>query len=345
MKVIQNFIFLLFVCTIFIGCNPDEGTTVDMLPSNVISKVSIDKNGVKWFVTDKGLVSFDGKKWTTYSKIPSLYNKPILDLILNESGSQKTIMASGTEGVFKGLFSDQSILESTIYHRTPKGLVSDTINKLAVNSVNNLFFATPKGLSILKDTSWLFYDGHWGGKTTDKFLTTNQITGIGAAKNGWVYVSTKGSGVSCFKFVDAVTTATKYVLPWADGLNSDVVYTVVIVNDTCQWYGTDAGASYHSSNFTKGDWELHYSVAEGGLASDSVYTIAKDVTNNIVWFGTQRGVSKMKDNVITNYSTKDGLVDNKINTLAVDIDGTVWIGTDYGISHFKDGKWTTYSKK
>jgi len=344
MKSLCKLTIMCFICSIFVSCNPDEGTTVDMLPSNVITKISIDKNGVKWIATDKGLVSFDGKKWTTYSKISTLYNKPTLDLLINESSSKKSLMTSNYEGVFTGLFSDQSVSESAAYRRCVKGLVCDTVNRLATNLTNTTFFGTPKGLSILKDTTWTFYDGQWGRKK-DNFLTTTKITGIASAKNGWNYVSTEGQGVSCFKFVDAVTSATKYFLPWADGLNSDVVYTVIIVDDTCQWYGTDAGASYHTSNFTKGDWALHYSVADGGLASDSVYAIAKDVTNNIVWFGTQRGVSKLENNTITNFSTLDGLIDNKINTLSVDIDGSVWFGTNLGISHFKGGKWKSYSKK
>lgn len=338
---ISGFLFAIFlIISILMSCKTDNVLTDESLPSNVITKITIDKNGIKWIATDSGMVSFDGEKWTTYPKFSSMYNTPVFDVVLNEN----TLFATSGKGVFKGNFTNQTLNQLQVFGKTVNGLTSDTVNKIATDRLNTIFFGTPKGLSILKGDSWTFYDGKWG-RSNDFFLKTNKITGIAAATNGWNYVSTEGGGVSCFKFVDAVTSATKYFLPWADGLNSDVVYTVVIVDDTCQWYGTDAGASYHTSNQTKANWELHYSVEWGGLASDSVYAIAKDYTNNIVWFGTQRGVSKLENRVITSFTTKDGLIDNKINTLAVDTDGSVWFGTDKGISHFKNGSWKNYTKK
>jgi len=338
----RTFLFLnaLSFILFFTACKPEESTTEIGLPSYVITKITIDKNGTKWIATDKGMVSFNGEKWVAYPNSDVLYNEPVLDIAINEN----ILLASTYKGAFKSGFINQTLNESKFYNKNANGLVSDTVTKIAANSSNILFFGTPKGLSILKDTTWTFYDGQWGRKK-DNFLTTSKITGIATAKNGWNYISTEGQGVSCFNFVDAVTGATKYFLPWADGLNSDVVYTVVIVDDSCQWYGTDAGASYHTSNQTKANWDLHYSVERGGFASDSVYAIAKDASKNIVWFGTHRGVSKLENNLITNFTTIDGLIDNKINTLAVDIDGSVWFGTDKGISHLKNGSWKNYSKK
>ena len=62
------------------------------------------------------------------------------------------------------------------------------------------------------------------------------------------------------------------------------------------------------------------------------------------WFGTLRGAGMMKNNVWTIYTTKDGLIDSKVNTLAIDIDGSVWFGTDLGISHLNKGIWTSFTK-
>lgn len=333
------FIAITLIFIVLASCKPDENTDEDGLPSNVITKITIDKNGIKWIATDNGLVSFDGEKWTAYPKTASLYKMPVLDVILNEN----TLLAATFKGALKSNITNQTLNQSQVFERKANGLISDTVNKIATDKLSTTFFGTPKGLSILKENTWTFYDGNWG-RSKDNFLTTNKITGIATASNGWNYVSTEGGGVSCFKFVDAVTSATKYFLPWADGLNSDVVYTVVIVDDSCQWYGTDAGASYHTSNQTKANWDLYYSVGNSGLASDSVYAIAKDDAKNTVWFGTHRGVSKLENNVITNFTTKDGLIDNKINTLAIDIDGSVWFGTDKGLSHFKNGSWKNYMK-
>ena len=333
------FIVISLIISILVSCKPNEITDEDSLPSNVITKITIDKSGIKWIATDNGMVSFDGDKWTTYPKSAFLYNVPVLDVILDEN----TLFASTYKGILKSSFTNQTLNQSKILGKKANGLISDTVNKIATDKLNTTFFGTPKVLSILKDTTWTFYVGQWG-RSKDNFLTTNKITGIATASNGWNYVSTEGGGVSCFKYVDAVTSATKYFLPWADGLNSDVVYTVVIADDSCQWYGTDAGAAYHTSNQTKANWDLYYSVGNSGLASDSVYAIAKDEATDIVWFGTQRGVSKLENNVITNFTTNDGLIDNKINTFAVNTDGSVWFGTDKGLTHFKNGSWKNYTQ-
>lgn len=46
----------------------------------------------------------------------------------------------------------------------------------------------------------------------------------------------------------------------------------------------------------------------------------------------------------TNYSTKDGLADNEINSIAIDSKGNKWFGTQAkGISKFDGTKWTTYT--
>jgi ligand-binding sensor domain-containing protein len=217
-------------------------------------------------------------------------------------------------------------------------LLSDTVWAVGLDKDNTKYFGTPGGLSILKSSTWTSYDGKWGGNK-DNFLTTNPITAIASAKNGWNFVSTRGGGVSRFKFADAISGATKYSLPWASGLHSDNVNTVIVVNDTCQWYGTDRGAAFHSSEYTKADW-TSYSTADG-LISDTVYAIAQDDIGN-TWFGTQRGVSRLNNSVWTSYTTKDGLAGAKVNTIAIDNDGSIWFGTDDGISHYINGSWINY---
>ena len=61
-----------------------------------------------------------------------------------------------------------------------------------------------------------------------------------------------------------------------------------------------------------------------------------------MWFGTHIGVSKLTVDKWLNYTIKDGLVANKVNTIAVDTDGSIWFGTDNGISHLTNNQWTNY---
>gem|GEM_PF-1115531 len=327
------------ISTLFVGCKPDEPVdSGDALPSNVITKIVVDKQGIKWIATDKGLVSFDGTQFKTYSSVSLVYNQLINDISFDEMTENQQIWSATLEGTSQSNVSNQALTVVASYRQSAGGLLSDTVWVVASDKNNSKFFGTPGGLSILKSSSWTSYDGRWGGNK-DNFLTTNQISAIATAKNGWNYVSTKGGGVSRFKFADAITGATKYSLPWASGLNSDNVNTVVVVNDTCQWYGTDRGAAFHSSEYTKADW-TSYTTADG-LVSDTVYAIAQDESGN-TWFGTHRGVSMLNNSGWTSFTTKDGLVAPKVSTVAVDIDGSIWFGTDNGISHYINGNWINY---
>lgn len=140
------------------------------------------------------------------------------------------------------------------------------------------------------------------------------ITTYGAVSNstnGWVFVSTRGGGVSRFKYeLDAISGATTYNSAWAPGIGSDSINTVIVVDDTCQWFGTNKGVGFHTSHLTKKNW-FYYST-QNGLICDTVLAIAKDKQGN-VWFGTPKGVSKFDGkNTWTNYAKLDGLIDNKI---------------------------------
>lgn len=331
-------LLLLVVLSIF-GCTKDDpATIVDSLPSNVIHKITIDKLGVKWIATDKGLVSFDGITWKLYSITTPINENSVTDIVFE---TNKELWISTLKGLFKSTLSGRNLTNVKSYKSSENSLLSDSVFAVASNNDNVNFIGTSKGLSILKDSTWKSFYGEWGPGSIDYFLVKNKITGIASAKNGWNYVSTLGGGVSRFKYTDAVSGATKFFMPWAGGLKSDIVYTVIVVNDTCQWYGTNQGAAYHSSEFTKGDW-TSYTKADG-LASDSVYAICQDLSGN-TWFGTSRGVSRFDNSNWTTFTTANGLISNKINSIAVDIDGSIWVGTDNGLSQYNSGNWIVFQK-
>ena len=44
----------------------------------------------------------------------------------------------------------------------------------------------------------------------------------------------------------------------------------------------------------------------------------------------------------TNYTTTDGLADNFVTSIAIDVHGNKWFGTYNGVSKFDGSNWTTY---
>jgi len=329
-------IFFSLLLFSLIACRKDDIT--EGLPDNTINKIFIDKSGIKWIATNKGIVSFDGNAFVTCTNA-YLTDKIIADLAF-ESENNKLWIAT-ISGVAVSDFASGNIENPTGYD-VQNGLLSNNVKAVGVGDSGKYYFGTATGLSILHNNIW----SSFSGKTeyeNNEILNTYEISDIANTTNGWVFVSTLGGGVSRFKYeIDAISGATTYNSAWAPGIGSDSVNTVIVVDDTCQWFGTNKGAGFHTSHLTKKNW-FYYS-AKDGLICDTVLAIAKDKKGN-VWFGTPKGVSKFDGkNTWTTYVKQDGLIDNKINTIAIDIDNSVWFGTDKGISHFIENKWTNYSK-
>jgi ligand-binding sensor domain-containing protein len=338
-----KFVSLLLLATIFaifFSCdNNDEPVDEPfVLPSKVINKIIVDEQGVKWFATEKGVVSYNDVSWTTYSDDKGLSNGPIADLASHvEAGITKLWMAS-IKGASSLEFGATSISFMN-YNTANSGILSDNVSAVGVDANNVKYLGTSIGLSIFKGTTW---DKYFGRKGEGEILAKYKISAISTSKNGYVYAATEGGGISRFKYTDAISGATTFSKPWANGLPSDTIYAMILANDTCQWYGTNKGVAFHASEFTKEDWTTY--TRNDGLICDTVYAIAKDLSGNI-WFGTHKGVSKLvisKDTTWTSYTTKDGLISNKVNAVAADLDGSIWFGTDEGISHLSNNKWEKF---
>jgi ligand-binding sensor domain-containing protein len=332
----RSLLFVAVIANIFFSCKKDPPVAEEFkFPSKVINKIVVDVTGVKWFATAKGVVSYDGAKWTSYSDDKGLTTGMVSDFVFDRLSGIKTLWL-GTDVGLSAFEFGTSAISIVNFNAAKTGILADNVSALGIDDRSIKYIGTSKGLSILKVDKWDNFLGRQG----EEILANYKITSIAVAQNGSVYAATKGGGVSSFKYADAVSGATTLNLPWANGLQSDTVFTVIVDNDFHQWYGTNKGAAHHSSELTKQDWKS-YSRADG-LVCDTVYAIANDLSGNI-WFGTHKGVSKFTGNNWQNFTTKNGLLANKVNTIAVDVDRSLWFGTDEGISHFTtDGKWVNY---
>jgi len=323
--------------SLFYSCKKDTPAPlpeVFTFPSKVIHKIVVDNTGVKWFATEKGVVSYDNIKWTKYSDDKNVTTGSVSDLVFDIAPGIKNLWLGTILGLSSFEFGTTAV-SVVNYNTKSAGILSDSVTALGIDGSNVKYIGTSKGLSIYNGTKW----DKFMGRTNEEILSRYKISSVSAATNGYIYAATQGGGVSRFKYTDAVSGATTYNKPWAWGLPSDTIMTV-ITDGVAQWFGTDKGIAYHSTELTKSDW-ITYTRINDGLVCDTVYAIAKDLSGNM-WFGTHKGVSKFSNKVWTSFTMKDGLVANKVNTIAVDADGSLWFGTDLGISHLINNIWTNY---
>lgn len=91
---------------------------------------------------------------------------------------------------------------------------------------------------------------------------------------------------------------------------------------------------FHSAIFSQKYAFVTYST-EQGLPQSQVTAINQD-NNGYLWIGTLGGLAKFGGNKFITYSSNDGLLNNRIESLDF-FEETIWAGHDGGISYIKNG--------
>jgi ligand-binding sensor domain-containing protein len=124
----------------------------------------------------------------------------------------------------------------------------------------------------------------------------------------------------------------------------------IAMDEDYVWVATERGVNRYDR---KSDKWTFFTVSDG-LISNQVNCVAPEFVEGIlgrksgdeVWFGTDSGVSVYykKTGLWKSYTTKDGLIHNKVNVISARGDD-VWIGTDKGVSAYdkKKNSWTSYA--
>ncbi len=325
--------FFTFVILILIqACNPDTPLPENKFPANKVMSICIDKSGVVWAGTDIGVISFWNDQWTSFDK---LNTGEVHDISKQASGSNLWLATS--RGAELAEVKLNLITSTTLFTKSSSSLMDNKIYAVVVNSLNESWFATPKGLSIFKENKWYSSDNYGD-------LVINPVISMGAKSDGWIFTGTTGLGVGRYKYdsdIDGITGASNYNTDWTS-LPSDTILSIYVDANNKQWYGTPNGAAFHGDWETKKAW-TRYSVSNG-LINKRVQAITGDSTGHI-WFGTAAGVSYFDGQTWKSYTVADGLLNPSVNDIAIDANGSIWFATNGGISIFDGLVWKSFSKQ
>jgi len=188
------------------------------------------------------------------------------------------------------------------------GLASDNIYFTLADKAGNVWFATDRGVSR--------YDGkEFQNFTMEDGLAGNNVTFIMEYVNGNLWFVTD-RGVSIYDgkiFDDSDVLADNNVTFILKGRNGNL------------WWGTKGGAYKNNSKI------------KGVLEEANISFILEDRSGNLWFATTDRGVIRYDGKDSLNFTTKDGLVNDSIQSILEDSRGDLWFGTDKGISRY-DGK-------
>lgn len=125
-----------------------------------------------------------------------------------------------------------------------------------------------------------------------------------------------------------------------DGLNSSRIRSLHKSRDGKIWIGSEGGVNYLNADSIQSKPVLE------PLNTTTVISIFEDKAGNL-WFGTDgNGVWQYDgEEFLTQYTTLNGLVDNRIRAIEERPNGELWFGTRAGITILKDGNFVNLTRE
>jgi signal transduction histidine kinase/ligand-binding sensor domain-containing protein/DNA-binding NarL/FixJ family response regulator len=324
---------------------------------NSVYTVCQTRDGYIWLGTLRGLVRFDGIRFTVFNKdnTGQLKDNAITALLQDQKGCLWIGTSEGglsclADGEFKTYPTNQSaaLKEISTFFQdasgvlwigtldsgltrlkngtfttftTRDGLSSNRVRAIHQDKRGNLLIATSAGLTIRSP------DGRFTPYNEKTGLVDKYIISLHGRKNGELWIGCN-DGLYCLKD-DGLT-----YYGMADGLPNLKIKCLYEDRQLNLWAGTDGGGLIR---IKEGKIES-FSIADG-LTSDFITSLYEDREGSL-WIGTLRGgIHRLRDTTVTTYTTKEGLSHNMINCLTEDRAGNLWIGTEGGgVNRLKQGK-------
>jgi ligand-binding sensor domain-containing protein len=341
------------------------------LPSNVITAVTTDASGNKWIGTKKGLVRYDGAKWTVYDSAHSGLPLDYITCIVVDSNGHHWI------GTFGGGLSDFFGAEWTTFTSSNSGLSSNYITSITLDPTGGKWIGTEYGgLAYFSAAGWQIYD------TRSSQIPENSVRGVAidGLNRKWIATASKGlvrfsgqvwtnytitnSAIASNTVLDVKTDAANFVWCATDngisvfdgtrrwnnyntvtsGVNTNNIRCVTIDDTDTKWFGTEKGVARYTA---PDSWAL-YVTSETGMPGNEVKAFVRDAEGHI-WIGTNSGLAFYNGDTWVSYTTSNSnLPSNQIRALAINSSGVLWIGTAFnGIASFDphaslDLQWHVY---
>ncbi len=313
------------------------------LPSERVNAIAQTKDGFLWFATDNGLAKFDGRRVQT-NLSTGLSSLRVLSL---QNDAEDTLWIGTEKGAFyyeNGFFQPVQITadkeinaiyigSANIFLTNPNGTVFQ-INKegesvkgkiilessLPIRSIseigNQLFVGTfDSGLQKIKD-----------GKA-EQILTRPRpfFINVMAKKSvGEVWFGTTASSEGSGLLLTENFPDLQFI-----GEKLGNISSIAFGENNQNWIGTDERGAYlfDGQKFNK---RFTFENTSGGLRSNKIFAAFVD-REGVIWFGTEKGVSRYDPKSPRNERISDDVQSNFVRTLFQSNDGKTYAGTYRGL--------------
>jgi ligand-binding sensor domain-containing protein/signal transduction histidine kinase len=286
------------------------------LPQASIYAILQTADGRLWLGTQKGLVTFDGVRFTTVNAAGVALGDMWVTALLEDRRHALWIGTdeSGIVRLDRGMPTRYTVRD---------GLPSDTVQCVFEDREGRVWVCTSAGLA------------RWNGQTFEPFALPSDhlIHNVAAAcetLDGRLWVAhdanqldiwpSRGDGAN---IVSAVARAGS-------------IRTMRCAGSGDVWIGTSGGLLDVGAEGTR-----LMTTAEG-LADNAVLTLSES-RDGAVFVGTSNGFSRIREHEVESFRPQDGLSQSAVYALFEDHEKTLWVGTGHGLNQFLDGRATPYT--
>ncbi|MDR1878494.1 MAG: T9SS type A sorting domain-containing protein [Bacteroidales bacterium] len=285
--------------------------------------IDFDKFGNAWMATDAigaGAWKYDKQTWTKFAALPHDHDDDDDDDHLNSiAADHNSIVTIDDFG---------NIWFGSNGHGVSK--LMDTLWR-TYNTSNGLSHGMIRDILTIKDTVWMATMNGLNRLTDDTVCTVyrkqdgladSSVTCLAVDLSGMLWVGTS-RGLSKF---DGISSWRTYY-PLSGTISNNYIDAIAIDREGNIWIAIYRSGIWMYDGTT---WTKKY---------DHIYinTITFDKDGHLWASSTERGldvggVFEFDGNVWTHYTQEDGLFDNRVASIAVDMDGNIWIGCYGGLS-------------
>jgi ligand-binding sensor domain-containing protein len=318
-------------------------TRRDGLPNELIKDIKQSRDGALWIATDAGLVRYSGGKLSALTVKDGLAGDSVDTVFEDREGSLWLgILGAGLERLRDGKFLTYTVQQGLAHDLVrvvledrdgaiwigtrgggldrlrdgkfehfgaAQGLTSDSVFALAQTADGTVWAGTRHGL-------FTFDKGRFRRLELAGTVAETAIWAVLQDHEGTVWVGTGGQGLVRIRGNEQQRFTT------ADGLTNDAVPLLFEDRQRRLWIGTDGGMDLYSAGKI-----AHYAPLAGAVA----LSMLQD-PGGTLWIGTHGGgLLRLRDDQVTTYTQRDGLLDDVIFTILADRKDNFWFSSQRGV--------------
>jgi ligand-binding sensor domain-containing protein/AraC-like DNA-binding protein len=300
----------------------DQWEIAEGIPSNTINSIVQTPDGYLWVATGKGLIRFDGIRFTVIDFIEDNSIDPMKDtvpdtLFVDREG---TLWIGSSAGLTYYRYKSGQFRTFT----SAQGLTKDRIRRISEDMKGNLW------ISFFSSYVNRLSNGEFTAFNASHGLEGKKINTIIEDRKGNLLFGSRENGVFIYK-------EGKFSHYPIAGLDNLQVITMHEDRKGNLWIGTNNGL------FQVTDQGIQRYTTADGLSNDFITYITEDSDWNF-WVGTVKGLNRVKKRQENAIDVETVLQHFLITCLFEDQEKSLWVGTyDSGIKRLKEGKFTSFS--